>query len=277
MPWSNYIVFITHTHTLLILEGQFWQEFICLKVSFHNTSSSLEGMQPSNNAAPLLPAQRGQLSPPAWAPMQQAAKQGTTLCQHSENLAVKLTSKGDSKDSSVDSHPLDTSFGAARKHLLSLWCVLPDAKNWATSHLPLHRNLPILIRLWLFKGLMQGRSSRTEGWKVLSIPTTVHTSFDNPVFPNGRGECICLDIVHEEPKEKKCQLSIISSDTEYALKDGHRMAFTTSDLNEQFRKVHKCSLKIGEKKVNAEQRTGGKKFLLRVCSLEVGLRLVQVL
>lgn len=42
----------------------------------------------------------------------------------------------------------------------------------------------------------------------------------------------------------------ISFDTEYTLKDGHRMAVTASDLNEQFRKVHKCSLKIylGKKK-----------------------------
>lgn len=88
-----------------------------------------------------------------------------------------------------------------------------------------------------------------EGWKVLYIPSMVHISFGNPVSPTGRGECICLDIVHEKPEGEKYQL-FISSDTEYDLEDSHRMAVTTSDLNKQFRKVHKCSLKIylGEEK-----------------------------
>lgn len=99
-PGQNTLYLYTYTRTLNMRGSVLTEEFRCLKLSFHNTPSALEG-----NAAPLLPARRGQLSPPAWAPMQQAAKQGTALCQHTENLAVKLTSNGDYKDSSVDSHP----------------------------------------------------------------------------------------------------------------------------------------------------------------------------
>lgn len=55
--------------------------------------------------------------------------------------------------------------------------------------------------------------------KHYSMSYMVCVSFDNPVCPKGRGECICPDIVREEPEGKKSQAT--ASDTEYTLKDGH--------------------------------------------------------
>lgn len=82
------IYIYVHAQTFNIRGSVPTKEVRCLKVSFHNTSSSLEGNRAPNKAAPLLPAQRGWPSPSTIAALQQAAKQGAVPCPHSENAAA---------------------------------------------------------------------------------------------------------------------------------------------------------------------------------------------